>query len=95
MTGRTHPVPRVSRRSAAPHPGTPYAGRRARNTAPAHPPDRLERGVLGKNFPCKNFPRPAFDARPSPPPPLGRWLVHPRYGEKHTPSRGRKIRSSD
>ena len=48
MTGRTHPVPRVSRRSAAPHTGTLYAGRRARNTAPAHPPDRLERGVLDR-----------------------------------------------
>lgn len=48
MTGRTHPVPRGSRRSAAPHPGTPYAGRRARNTAPTHPPERPERGVLGR-----------------------------------------------
>lgn len=42
---------------------------------------------LGKNFPCKNFPRPAFDARPSPPPPLGRWLVHPVTG-RNTPRAG-------
>ena len=42
---------------------------------------------LGKNFPCKNFPRPAFDARPSPPPPLGRWLVHPVSG-RNTPRAG-------
>ena len=42
---------------------------------------------LGKNFPCKNFPRPAFDARPSPPPPLGRWLVHPVSG-RNTPRTG-------
>lgn len=47
---------------------------------------------LGKNFPCKNFPsknfpRPAFDARPSPPPPLGRWLVHPVPG-RNTPRSG-------
>ena len=42
---------------------------------------------LGKNFPCKNFPRPAFDARPSPPPPLGRWLVHPVLG-RNTPRTG-------
>lgn len=42
---------------------------------------------LGKNFPCKNFPRPAFDARPSPPPPLRRWLVHPVSGRK-TPRAG-------
>lgn len=42
---------------------------------------------LGKNFPCKNFPRPAFDARLSPPPPLGRWLVHPVTG-RNTPRAG-------
>ena len=42
---------------------------------------------LGKNFPCKNFPRPAFDARPSPPPPLGRWLAHPVSG-RNTPRTG-------
>ena len=42
---------------------------------------------LGKNFPCKNFPRPAFDARPSPPPPLGRWLAHPVLG-RNTPRTG-------
>ena len=42
---------------------------------------------LGKNFPCKNFPRPAFDARPSPPPLLGRWLVHPVTG-RNTPRAG-------
>lgn len=42
---------------------------------------------LGKNFPCKNFPRPAFDARPSPPPPLRRWLVHPVSG-RNTPRTG-------
>ena len=42
---------------------------------------------LGKNFPSKNFPRPAFDARPSPPPPLGRWLVHPVSG-RNTPRAG-------
>ena len=42
---------------------------------------------LGKNFPCKNFPRPAFDARPSPPPPLRRWLVHPVTG-RNTPRAG-------
>ncbi len=42
---------------------------------------------LGKNFPCKNFPRPAFDARPSPPPPLRRWLVHPVSG-RNTPRAG-------
>lgn len=48
MTGRTHPVPRVLRRSAAPNPSTFYAGRRARTTAPAHPPERPTRGVLGR-----------------------------------------------
>ena len=42
---------------------------------------------FGKNFPCKNFPRPAFDARPSPPPPLRRWLVHPVSG-RNTPRAG-------
>ena len=42
---------------------------------------------LGKNFPCKNFPRPAFDARPSPPPLLRRWLVHPVTG-RNTPRAG-------
>ena len=42
---------------------------------------------LGKNFPCKNFPRPAFDAHPSPPPPLRRWLVHPVTG-RNTPRAG-------
>lgn len=42
---------------------------------------------LGKNFPCKNFPRPAFDARPSPPPPLRRWLAHPVSG-RNTPRTG-------
>ena len=42
---------------------------------------------LGKNFPCKNFPRPAFDARLSPPPPLGRWLVYPVTG-RNTPRAG-------
>lgn len=42
---------------------------------------------LGKNFPRKNFPRPAFDARPSPPPPLRRWLVHPVTG-RNTPRAG-------
>lgn len=42
---------------------------------------------LGKNFPCKNFPRPAFDARPSPPLPLRRWLVHPVSG-RNTPRAG-------
>lgn len=35
----------------------------------------------------KNFPRPAFDARLSPPPPLGRWLVHPVTG-RNTPRAG-------
>lgn len=42
---------------------------------------------LGKNFPCKNFPRPAFDACPSPPPLLRRWLVHPVTG-RNTPRAG-------
>ena len=42
---------------------------------------------LGKNFPCKNFPRPAFDACPSPPPPLGRWLAYPVSG-RNTPRAG-------
>ena len=54
--------------------------------------DHACRRRLGKNFPCKNFPsknfpRPAFDARPSPPPPLGRWLVHPVTG-RNTPRAG-------
>ena len=54
--------------------------------------DHACRRRLGKNFPCKNFPsknfpRPAFDARPSPPPPLGRWLVHPDSG-RNTPRTG-------
>ena len=42
---------------------------------------------LGKNFPCKNFPRPAFDARPSPSPLPRRWLVHPVSG-RNTPRAG-------
>ena len=49
--------------------------------------DHACRRRLGKNFPCKNFPRPAFDARPSPPPPLRRWLVHPVTG-RNTPRAG-------
>ena len=49
--------------------------------------DHACRRRLGKNFPCKNFPRPAFDARPSPPPPLGRWLAHPVLG-RNTPRTG-------
>lgn len=44
-------------------------------------------GVSAKNFPCKNFPRPAFDARPSPPPSLRCWLVHPVLG-RNTPRAG-------
>ena len=42
---------------------------------------------LGKNFPCKNFPRPAFDARPSPPSLPRCWLVHPVTG-RNTPRAG-------
>lgn len=49
--------------------------------------EHMCRRRLGKNFPCKNFPRPAFDARPSPPPPLGRWLAHPVSG-RNTPRTG-------
>ena len=49
--------------------------------------DHACRRRLGKNFPCKNFPRPAFDARPSPPPLLRRWLVHPVTG-RNTPRAG-------
>ncbi len=48
---------------------------------------RLGKNFPRKNFPSKNFPRPAFDARPSPPPPLGRWLVHPVSG-RNTPRTG-------
>lgn len=42
---------------------------------------------LGKNFPSKNFPRPAFDARPSPPPPRGADWYTPVTG-RNTPRAG-------